>query len=572
MQKNYLITTKIEKKFINKNNRFYLGDWCLDRNELKKNKTKNAIKLNKYSNYLQNLTHRIAVSLSVFLNHENKQNLTKKFWQNLIWIWVSYYVSSNFYRWKKIESITKRKKYNYADLNCTKNFYYSDVNAYKNLISNSDLYNYLSIRKIINCFKNRINKVAISKDNLNDKADRNYYYKNDLSLKKLLFNIYSFIFSFFLRKNKIFIASVFSIKNLIKLNLRLKQLPQFFSSYFNNETYVKILNKKIKRNKEKFNFKANNYFEFFLQKNIIDDLPLIYLENFNTTLNKVKKIKLDPNIIISSSEHYHVEDFKIWSLYQKEVKKKKILTVEHGGFHQLDSGQFNYYNNRFSNRHISWIQSSNSSKPFNPKIFYNFIKRKKRNKIIYIGYERPKFPSRLCGSQVYENNDLNTYLNLKILISKIRKDANNLFYSPKLITDNRVGRNIIEVLGKNKILNNGSFKKNLKDAKYVICEYPQTAYIESFLTVPTFLVCDVDKAFIPDKNFKKIYLLLKKNNLVFKNMYSFVKFINKNSDSVDKFWEQSKIKKIRKEFENKFSINTLNNLLCSWENFLKKQK
>ena len=53
MQKNYLITTNIEKKFIGKNKRFYLADWCLDENELKKNKSKNAIKLNKYSTYLQ---------------------------------------------------------------------------------------------------------------------------------------------------------------------------------------------------------------------------------------------------------------------------------------------------------------------------------------------------------------------------------------------------------------------------------------------------------------------------------------------------------------------------------------
>ena len=253
------------------------------------------------------------------------------------------------------------------------------------------------------------------------------------------------------------------------------------------------------------------------------------------------------------------------------MKKKKIITVEHGGSHQLDGGQFNY-DGRFSNKHISWIKSSNSVKPFNPKIFYNFIKREKRDKIIYLGFERPKFPSRLCGSQVYENNDLDTFSNLKLLKNKIKKDASNLFYSPKLIQDKRVKKNIIEILGKNKILNNCSFKKNLKVAKYVVCEYPQTAFIESFLTVPTFLVCDIEKTFIPDKRFKKIYTLFKKNNLLFKNMDSFIKFINKNSNNIEKFWEQSKIKKIRKEFENKFSINTQNNLLCSWENFLKKQK
>ena len=113
-----------------------------------------------------------------YFKNENKQNLTKKFWQNLIWIWVSYYISSNFYRWKKIENITTRKKYNFVDLNYTKNFYYSVVNAYKNLISNSDLYNYLSIRKIINCFENRIKKVAVLKGDLNDKLINYSAYHN----------------------------------------------------------------------------------------------------------------------------------------------------------------------------------------------------------------------------------------------------------------------------------------------------------------------------------------------------------------------------------------------------------
>ena len=125
-----------------------------------------------------------------------------------------------------------------------------------------------------------INKITITNSNLNNIKNNNFSYKYKLSFKKLFFDIYSFIFSFFLKKNIIFIASAFSIKNLIKLNFKLKQLPQFFSSYFNNETYVQILSEKKRRSEKKFNFKPNNRFEVFLQKNIVNDLPLIYLENF----------------------------------------------------------------------------------------------------------------------------------------------------------------------------------------------------------------------------------------------------------------------------------------------------
>ena len=131
-------------------------------------------------------------------------------------------------------------------------------------------------------------------------------------------------------------------------------------------------------------------------------------------------------------------------------------------------------------------------------------------------------------------------------------------------------KNIIKILGKNNILKNNSFKKNLINSKYVICEYPQTAYIESFLVTPTFLVCDINKIFKPKPKLKNLYELLLKNNLAFKDMIKFTKFINKNSKNINEFWSQPQIKRIRKRFKNTFSINSKENLLISWTQFLQK--
>ena len=36
-----------------------------------------------------------------------------------------------------------------------------------------------------------------------------------------------------------------------------------------------------------------------------------------------------------------------------------------------------------------------------------------------------------------------------------------------------------------------------------------------------------------------------KNNLLFKHMISFVKFINKNIEDIDKFWNQEEIENIK---------------------------
>ena len=53
-------------------------------------------------------------------------------------------------------------------------------------------------------------------------------------------------------------------------------------------------------------------------------------------------------------------------------------------------------------------------------------------------------------------------------------------------------------------------------------------------------------------------------------MIKFTKFINKNSKNINEFWSQPQIKRIRKRFENTFSINSKENLLISWTQFLQK--
>ena len=68
-----------------------------------------------------------------------------------------------------------------------------------------------------------------------------YLKKN--SLKNYVLKLYSNIFSYILRNNKILLPTVFSSKNLIKISFKLGQLPQFFSSYFHNDSFYRIQKK-----------------------------------------------------------------------------------------------------------------------------------------------------------------------------------------------------------------------------------------------------------------------------------------------------------------------------------------
>ena len=73
MAKKFIITTNLEKKFIKSVNSLYLGDWCLNANEIKKRTNIKSTDLENYNYYLGSLVQRLSVSLALFLNKQNKK-------------------------------------------------------------------------------------------------------------------------------------------------------------------------------------------------------------------------------------------------------------------------------------------------------------------------------------------------------------------------------------------------------------------------------------------------------------------------------------------------------------------
>ena len=571
MGKNYLITSNLENKWVEKKRRVYLGDWTYDLADLNKktNKlNKNSFNLENDIKYLENLLNRLSSSLSVYFNRYHKVKFKKYFWQNLIWIWLSYYIASNYYRWKKIIRISNKNKFIYLNLDIKKNIYSDNVGTYENLVSGSDLFNYLSIKKIIVYLKDRfIFKNYKHKNTYNDFI----FLKNKNSITNKILSLISLLFSPITANNKIFISTGFSFKNLLKLNLGLGQFPTIFSTYFKKNYCFKITEKKIDRNQNFFKFHTKNSFEKFIESNILDEIPLNYLEKFFFNFEKIKKINLNPKVIISAGEHLHNDNFKLWLLYKKFFLKSKIIVIDHGGNHHLNTGQFDY-DFKIGDQVIGWDKKYNKHKLPNPILYKNFLSRVKNETLIYVGSEISKFPYRV-GPHEKGLSEIKSYKNLKILRKNLKKEIyKKLYYAPKKIKDDRLKSVLIRVVGKKKILKNGSFKHHLRKSKIVICDYPQTAFLESLISGPTFLLCDYKKFWKPRRHFLNIYKLLEKNNILFRDIDSLTNFINKNWNNIDEWWNKKNVKKTRDKFLDKFSINYLDNLLYSWKQFLLKYK
>jgi len=86
------------------------------------------------------------------------------------------------------------------------------------------------------------------------------------------------------------------------------------------------------------------------------------------------------------------------------------------------------------------------------------------------------------------------------------------------------------------------------------------------LDFPTICFFPCKLNFIHSEN-KKDFITLKKHNLIFFNELELANFINKNYQNLDAWWNSVKIKKIKKEFCNKYSKRNNKKTLLNLKKF-----
>ena len=120
MIKKYLITTPLEEKiYSNKKNKILLGDWCLDyKFFLEKTKRSKTLK-NRWDNYnlrkkdyiyLKKIFFKLLNSIPNKMNIYHKTKHKKEFWKLLLWVWLSYYIPIQYFRWKTINDLIYKAK------------------------------------------------------------------------------------------------------------------------------------------------------------------------------------------------------------------------------------------------------------------------------------------------------------------------------------------------------------------------------------------------------------------------------------------------------------------------------
>lgn len=113
---------------------------------------------------------------------------------------------------------------------------------------------------------------------------------------------------------------------------------------------------------------SNNEFGGKLYKNILLNLPLIYVEGYSQFVNKVKSLHLpEPDVVFTSNALQYNEVFKLFCA--EHFGDNKILSMQHGsgyGINLLNNAE--EYEKSISNTFYTagWTKDDNKTKPLSP--------------------------------------------------------------------------------------------------------------------------------------------------------------------------------------------------------------
>ena len=555
-----LITSALEKTWIKekKFKRIFLTEACLNYSERNKWKEfdkkvlkyhwNNRKKLQNDFNYLNLVYEEALLKITTELNSYHGTSDSADYWRIILGPWLIIYIHSLFDKWEML-----RKAFDYGEkyftvletenINTSK-----DYNAFMDSID-SDSWNYSIYCRIIkSIYSLNVEMIEIPTHPLVI-INNNFSITNSVKIfcKITLELIMKFLSS---KNKKVFIhLNKLSLSRLIKLNISLFQIPQFYYKEFSFIPKKTNLDKHFRERKIKV--KKKNDFEFFLYNNILRDIPISYLENFHQIKKFISAKKLNPLLIFTDIGHFDNDVFKVWLANQKK-NKKKIYAVCHGGSIPFLFNTIEKHEEVISEKNITFF------KPLNKKHFQlppYFIKGgvSKNSKGKYcslIGFEHNRHTFK-AASMPISNKTMDIFnLSIKFCKSLNKEVFDSLRIRPYPVDSWNTSERYRDILKDSKIDTNKNLNSCFKSSKLIICTYPQTTFSEAMASgKPTILVYE-PKYNENHNEAKELLDKLKGAKIIFNDPIKAANHVNLHWHKIDEWWSSKEVVLARNYFYN----------------------
>jgi putative transferase (TIGR04331 family) len=553
-----LTTTSLQCTTNNSEDLLFLGEWCKDYSSLTELENKNyttipyhwqdKAKFSRDYKYLDILCEELLVALSYTFNKYHNTNQPLEYWRIIISPWLLMFIPAIWDRWEslrvafseyKIKEVCicnpskyDRSRYDYADSAST--------------IQTQEM-NYLIFSEIISFQYFNECKTRIIDIELNG---RDFYIKSKSKNKRRLVDLVDSFFSFFQRKYKvIFFKSYLSMWSLIKISIKLKQVPRNFFE-FNEVNFYK--NGHVKSRDLNIPFIFNNDFERFLVSNISQHIPYTYLEGFSYLRDKVLEVDFYADIVFTANAHVWSEPFKIWCAEQVVTKKSKLIVSSHGG--SIPPRKISFlpkYGEKISHKAVVWhkpIKDTQVRISANKFVSLKKIKMKKTDNVTLIGLDTGMF-----SFGMYDGPHSSLMLNdFSHKVDFIKSIPCHIFDHIKVLpypnSPWNFSKRLIDIFGGRIISNIKDFDSVIASSKIIVCTYPQTTFSSAMISgTPTILLYD-KRYWELSPEFDDLISILEKAKILFTNYELAANHVSSVFDNVDKWWES----KLTIEARNKF--------------------
>jgi putative transferase (TIGR04331 family) len=497
-----LICTALNRKWPNlSENILFLGEWCkkYDESEIWNNLSYSIFtyhwedrkKRESDYVYLAKLYEECLIDIALFLNKYHNTNHSILFWRIVIGPWFIFYINSLYDRFEMLRLVFATGTiFNCSELKCDAETSVAfDFDSFCNLMAD-DNWNYDIYQRVLNYFI----EIGIYEKQIIDIGRR----KSSLKLHKILkkkskrdkvISIFDSIFYRFTKANKIiFFNSYFPTLSLVKLHRLLKLNISFYSNIFQYDSTCEF---DLATRGFKFNSPTNDTFKSFVLSNILIDLPPIHLELFSDIYNKSKAIVNVPKYIVSAGSWANNDIFKIWTARLVDLKKSKLLVLDHGGSFYHADNIFDH-ESKISEIYVSWIKPHRNNQIQLPPNKYTgkLFNYKPGSKLLIIGTEENRYAYKSSSTPISSLSLLGIELMIKIIQTLDGKIKNHVFVRPYNNPDGWLSeKRIKDKIPELRFLSGIPFGKIFHNTKLIICTQPQTSYTECLLTgLPTILV------------------------------------------------------------------------------------
>ena len=582
MKEKLIVTSALYEHWDKKKENILLGEWCRIHSE-RSTYEKFDYQVNNYLwedrtkftdiyNFCLEEFDAKLKSIRDFLNKKNNEDKDEKFYKIVLWHWLIYIIFQYYDKFLTLKDV--KNNYPRVMINVipkSNHFVPFDTNKFLYMLSYSDRYNSQLYSIVARELEMNLNIIPHKRPLL-----QTYQFKNRISFFKKIINIlnkFLLLISKVKKGNKvIFTKLLFKYNKFITYLLIFRSNFKIISDEFDFDYSISIndldyLSRNEILESSKLHCKTKEQFDFscFLDKQIMKDLPIVYLEGFKDMQSIASSVKYKnvSKVITAQSSYNYQTIFNFW--YANNKDKIKLIIHQHGGWnctHKLALEEIHWtigdeiwtYGSTTEEKQVPMYNYSNS---INISKFRNIINFKnKKIKSIYIllsscpRYHRSFSASHTSSEILIHLKEIIIFLKLlpKDFVVTIRCARNDYKWNIK----NR----ILEHPYRCKILideGENNFLDQLKLYDLIITNYFGTTHLESIAAnIPTMILYNTTKEMF-SKNMYEMVVKLNNVNVTHtsaKKMYDFIMSIR---NMPMQWWGSNELQNTLKEYNRKFS-------------------